>query len=237
MNIKFMDENLLGQPGLCPYITPETNWQRDISDYDACIYTDRFCFNQPIDNTKQNYAWIIEPPIINGENYRDIVEASNKYKFVFSYLRNLETKINNYKYIPHGGTWLRSDDINIYSKTKLLSFLFSDKQWNPYHRLRHRIYEMIKVYPNIDFFGSGCNNKIQYKIDSLKIDNVFLDRINIHVIYLISLNASCPLLCTKITALLCMAVSYVRCGSAQYPYMSILYFLQPYRVTNIEYTL
>ena len=168
MNIKFMDENLLGQPGLCPYITPETNWQRDISDYDACIYTDRFCFNQPIDNTKQNYAWIIEPPIINGENYRDIVEASNKYKFVFSYLRNLETKINNYKYIPHGGTWLRSDDINIYSKTKLLSFLFSDKQWNPYHRLRHRIYEIIKTYPNINFFGSGCNNKIQNKIDSLK---------------------------------------------------------------------
>jgi hypothetical protein len=168
MKVKLVDENLVGQPGLCPFIDPGTGWQRDLSDYDACIYTDRLSLTQPVDSNKLNCAWIIEPPIINGENYRDIVQASSKYKFVFSYLRDLETKISNFRYIPHGGTWLRSDEINIYPKTKLLSFLFSDKQWNSYHRLRHRLYEMLKDQPNIDFYGSGCGNRILYKIDSLK---------------------------------------------------------------------
>jgi hypothetical protein len=168
MNIRFFDENLLGQPGLCPYIDPQVDWQREIADYDVGIYTDKFCFNQPIDNTKQNYAWIIEPPIINGDNYNNIIKNYEKFKYVFSYYRNIETKINNFKFIPHGGTWLRQSELEIYPKTQLISFLFSDKQWNGYHRQRHRIYDMLKTNTNISFFGSGCNNRIPYKIEAHK---------------------------------------------------------------------
>jgi hypothetical protein len=168
MNIKFFDENLLGQPGLCPYIDTQVGWQREITDYDIGIYTDKFCFNQPIDNTKQNYAWIIEPPIINGDNYTNIVKSHENFKYVFSYYRDIESKINNFKFIPHGGTWLRQNEIELYSKTQLISFLFSDKQWNEYHRKRHRIYNMLNTNPNISFFGSGCNKRIPYKIEAHK---------------------------------------------------------------------
>lgn len=170
--IKFVDENMCGQPGLSPFISPKVNWQRDIDNYDVCIYTDKFCFKE-IDNSKSNYAWIIEPPIINGENYRDIVKIASNFKKVFSYNRNLESKIPNFEFCAHGGTWLQESEISLNNENKnnLISFIFSDKQWNSYHRLRHRIYNELKdtkVSGNkIDFFGSGCNNRIDKKSTAL----------------------------------------------------------------------
>ncbi len=165
--IKLKDENLIGQPGLCPFIKPSINWQRDIDNYDICIYTDRLCFSE-LDSSKSNYAWIIEPPIINGENYRDIVKIASNFKKVFSYMRHLENVIPNYVFCPHGGTWLKEEEINLNSdnKSKLTSFIFSDKQWNSFHRIRHRIYDTYKNN-NIEFFGSGCNNRIESKSTGL----------------------------------------------------------------------
>jgi len=169
--IKFIDENLNNQPGLCPFISPKVNWGRNIESSNVCIYTDRLCYSE-IDSKKSNYAWLIEPPIINGENYRDIVNVASKFKKVFSYMKSLETLIPNYIFCPHGGTWLSEEDIKIENKSELISFIFSDKQWNSYHKLRHRIYDMLKTKEiinsdKIDFFGSGCNNKIEKKATGL----------------------------------------------------------------------
>jgi len=169
--IKFIDQNLLGQPGFSPFIPPSINWQRDITEYDICIYTDSLCLTSTLDSSKTNYAWIIEPPIINGENYRDIVKVAHNFKKVFSHNLNLQNKIPNFVYIPHGSTWLSQDeiDLNIDKKDKLISFIFSDKQWNAFHRIRHRIYNEHKdnnIF-NIDFFGTGCSRRIEKKATAL----------------------------------------------------------------------
>ena len=168
MKIKFFDENLLGQKGLCRYMDPEINWDREATDYDVAIYTDRMCFNQPIDDTKNNYAWIIEPPIINGENYINIVNSKNKFKKIFTHIRSILERAENSVYIPHGGTWLRDEDVNLHEKTKNVSFIFSNKDWNPYHRMRQRIWENMKNDNRIDFYGTGSNNPLHHKIDGLK---------------------------------------------------------------------
>ena len=166
MRIKFIDENLVGQPGLSRYIDPRTNWQKEIEEYDICIYTDKFCFGD-VDDSKINYAWIIEPPIINGENYINITKHSDKFKSVFSYYRNLQNSINKFVYLPHGGTWLREQDIGIHAKYKLVSSIFSNKNWNPYHRMRFRIHDRLKD-SLVEFYGSGCDNPLEYKIFGLK---------------------------------------------------------------------
>lgn len=168
MKIKLNDENLIGQPGLSRYIDPGTNWLRNTNDYDVAIYTDRMCFSQNLDNSKINCGWIIEPPIINGENYRDIVNSQNNFKFVFTHIKDIVSKLQNGVYIPHGGTWLREEDISIHKKNKNCSFIFSNKNWNSYHRLRHRISDRLKDDNRVDFFGSGSNKPIEYKIDALK---------------------------------------------------------------------
>lgn len=167
MTIKLIDENLVGQKGLSRYLDPKAGWETNPENYNSCIYTDRLCFGN-LEENKDNYAWIIEPPIINGENYSYIARDHKKFKKVFSHHTNLQNQIDNFVYIPHGGTWLRQEDIGISGKSKLVSSIFSNKNWNAYHRMRGRIYERFKNAGTVDFFGSGSENPIEYKITGLK---------------------------------------------------------------------
>lgn len=166
--IKLIDENLIGQKGLSRYSDPNINWQRDIDEYDIAIYTDRMCFTQPINPNKINCAWIIEPPIINGENYINVVKNKDNFKYIFSHIKNVGNQTDNFVYIPHGGTWVKDEDIMIHEKSKLVSCIFSWKDWNPYHRMRFRVYERFKNNDVIDFYGSGCGKELEYKVDAIK---------------------------------------------------------------------
>jgi len=166
MTIKLIDENLVGQPGLSRYIDPKVGWESNPENFETCVYTDRLCFGE-VDSSKSNYAWIIEPPIINGENYINIVKDHKKFKKVFSHHTNLANSIDNFVYVAHGGTWLRQEDIAIHPKSKIVSSIFSNKNWNAYHRMRQRIYDRLKE-TNVDFYGTGCDKPIEYKITGLK---------------------------------------------------------------------
>lgn len=168
MRIKLFDENLIGQPGLSRYIEPKVTWEREIDDYDVGIYVDRLCFTQPKNNEKINCAWLIEPPIINGENYINIVKEKENFKYIFTHHINILSQAENAVYVPHGGTWLRDEDVSIHNKTKLVSCIFSWKNWNPYHRMRFRVFDRLKDDTRLDFYGSGCEKPIEYKIEALK---------------------------------------------------------------------
>lgn len=169
--IKLIDENLVGQEGLSRYISPNTGWLRNIDEtnYDIGIYTDRMCYNVVINPEKLNFAWLIEPPIINGDNYIKMCESFNKFTKVFSYNLSMSEKIDNFVYVPHGGTWLRNEDIGLHDKTDNISFIYSDKQWNLGHRVRHSFANFLKEKEiPVNHFGSGSENPIGYKIDGLK---------------------------------------------------------------------
>lgn len=168
MKIKLIDENLIGQPGLSRYIDPQTNWERETDDYDVAIHVDGMCFKQPVAENKTSCAWLIEPPIINGENYINIIKNKDNFKYIFTHHMNLCSQSDNVVFIPHGGTWLRDGEISIHEKNKLVSCIFSWKNWNPYHRMRFRVYDRLKDDSRVEFFGSGCEKPIDYKIDALK---------------------------------------------------------------------
>jgi hypothetical protein len=171
LKINLFDENLTGQDGLSRYISPKLNWLRNDNnpDYEVAIYTDRFAYNKEIDETKQNYIWLIEPPIINGENYSNIQNISKKFKKVFSYNTSLKDKIDNFEFIPHGGTWLNESEIRLHDKNKDMSFVYSDKQWAIGHKLRHRLSNILKEHKSkVDLFGTGSGNQIEYKISALE---------------------------------------------------------------------
>jgi hypothetical protein len=168
MKIKLIDENLVGQKGLSRYSDPESGWERDIDDYDVAIYTDNMGNTQPIDSSKINCAWIIEPPVINGENYIKVVNNKDKFKYIFTHIKNVGERAENFVYIPHGGTWIEDSDISIHDKTKLTSCIFSSKNWNSYHRMRLRVYDRLKDDSRVDFYGSGCDKPIDKKIEALK---------------------------------------------------------------------
>jgi hypothetical protein len=166
--IKLVDENLVGQEGLSRYLKPNVSWSKDSEDADIVIYTDRLCHIHDVDKSKINCAWIIEPPIINGENYVNLLKNNTKFNYVFTYIKNIQEQIPDSFFVPHGGTWLKSEEIFLHEKTKMVSSIFSGKDWNPYHKMRHRIYQRLKDSQKVDFYGSGCGNPIDFKIDGLK---------------------------------------------------------------------
>jgi len=169
LKINLIDDNLSGQDGLSRYISPNSGWMRNSKEFsDIVIYTDSLCHTKEIDDNKINFAWLIEPPIINGENYDKILKNYHKFDKVFSYNLSLKDKINNFVFLPHGGTWLREQDIRLHDKSKKISFIYSDKQWNNGHRVRHNFANFLKQKNiEIDHFGSGSEKKIDFKSEAL----------------------------------------------------------------------
>jgi len=172
MKIKLLD-NELGPPYdyLCHHIKPEIPiWSRTEEHPDAVIGVSRYGMEEVKKyNNVIKGVWVIEPSIMNGENYIQVVNEQNNFDYIFTHNKEIENKIDPKKfvYIPHGGTHLRQDDIDIFEKYKLISFIFSNKQWNAGHRLRFRVYDEFK--DKLDCYGSGVDNVFMpYKIEGLK---------------------------------------------------------------------
>jgi hypothetical protein len=168
MKIKLIDENLGNQKGLSKYSNPESGWEKDITDYDVAIYTDAMGHKQTLDKTKINCSWIIEPPVINGENYGNILNKKDEFKYIFTHIKNIANSVDNGVFIPHGGIWIEDSDILIHPKTKMTSSIFSWKTWNHHHRMRFRVYDRLKDDGRVDFYGTGCEKPIDNKIEALK---------------------------------------------------------------------
>lgn len=172
MKIKLFDQNFGEQPGLSPFISPKNKFSRDVENPDLVICTDHMCYSQDLSEYScPKVAWLIEPPIINGENHTKMTDENNykKFDYVFTYNRWLGDIIPNFHFLPHAGTWLRDEDLGIHKKTELCSMIFSDKEWNAGHRQRKRVFDMINGLDfGCDFFGSGPNKPIEFKSEGLQ---------------------------------------------------------------------
>jgi hypothetical protein len=171
MNIKLVSNNFADiRSPMSKHMGFNIDWREPVDDSDYVIFTDQSCFNS-YEGKGQKIAWLIEPSIINGEMYQKISKEENfsKCKYVCSHFRNIENAVPNFIYSFHGGTWLRPEDINIWDKNKLCSMIFSHKQWNAGHRYRFQAHENLKTLnSNVDFFGSGSGNPVDFKISGLK---------------------------------------------------------------------
>lgn len=171
--IKLFDGNLQNSQGsrvsgVSLNLPSPVEWSKHDLEYDVAVYTDSMAFSQQIDHSKINCIWLLEPPIINGEHLARAVNNHKNFKYIFSFIKDLQNRIDNFVYIPAGGTWLRQEDMGIHNKTKNISTIFSWKKWNYGHQIRHAIYDMYKNSDKIDFYGSGCEKEIGFKIDGLR---------------------------------------------------------------------
>lgn len=162
--IKLIDNTLNPYDYLCHHIVPNNPiWYRDIEHPDVLVGIGNDGINQVL-NDKRNIikcAWVIEPTIINGEDYQLVVDNQDSLDYVFLHDVSFKNKINNFHFVPHGGTHLKNEDILIHAKNKLCSFIFSNKQWNSFHSFRHTIYK--EMVNKVDCYGTGCNNYIENK--------------------------------------------------------------------------
>jgi hypothetical protein len=116
---------------------------------------------------KGGIAWLIEPPSISPSCYQYISENNNQYKFVLTFLRELSNRGENYLFYPFGGTRLLPNQYAIYNKSKLCSFILSNKQSTFGHKLRHHLKNLVIDNKNIDIFQPKDHNYL-LKIDACK---------------------------------------------------------------------
>lgn len=167
--IKLLDSTLNPYDYLCHHITPESpSWYRDIENPDVVVGIASDGISQ-LDSYPSaiKCAWVIEPEVINGEDYLKVINNQEKYDYIFLHDLSKKPLISPEKfvYLFHGGTHLRREDIALHEKSKLVSMIFSYKQWNRYHSFRHEIYP--KIENRVDGFGTGCGKHIPLKAEGL----------------------------------------------------------------------
>lgn len=167
--IKLLDNSLLPYDYLCHHIVPSTPaWSREVENPDIVVGIADYGLNQLSNYPNQiKCSWVIEPSIINGEDYLNVIKRQDEIDYIFMHDLQAGEKIDPKKfvYIPHGGTHLQEDDMKIHDKTKLVSFIFSNKQWCKPHSFRHEIYPHIKDI--VDCYGTGCDRYIKFKSEGL----------------------------------------------------------------------
>jgi len=101
--IKLIDGNFDGASGISLNLPSPVEWSRTTTEYDIAIYTDSMGFSQEINPEKINCVWLLEPPVINGDHQSKAVRDHQNFKYIFSSIKDLNNRIDNFVYIPIGG--------------------------------------------------------------------------------------------------------------------------------------
>ena len=140
-------------------------WARQNFKTDVCFYTDYVLSRVVNSPYKKNIGWLIEPPSINPNGYKQIIELKDKFDLIFTYSQELiNTDPEKFKWYPHVGCWIKDEDIKIHDKTNLLSIIASNKSITSGHKLRHEVIK--ELGSSMDAFGRGIKD-LQYKLDGL----------------------------------------------------------------------
>lgn len=129
---------------------------------DIVIYTNSY-FNKIDPSAKKNIALLMESPELCKEYYDYIEKNNKKFDIVLTFYKKLLDKGENYKFNAYGTSWLNETYINIWSKSKLCSFIVSNKKITSGHKLRHTILNLIRdrSINFIDIYG-GNYNKLSF---------------------------------------------------------------------------
>lgn len=131
------------------------------------FYINNNIINSRLNSNVLNYGWICEPRSVVPNVYNYIENNQNiilnKFKYIFTFDEKLLSLNSNFKFIPAGCPWIK--DIKIHTKTKLCSFIASNKNKTFGHKKRHEWYHKLKN--DVDVFGKIANRHIPNKETAL----------------------------------------------------------------------
>lgn len=122
------------------------------------IFTDFYSDSDLIDKVKTDIKilWLVEPIAIHPFAYENAIKNEHKFDFILTYNTDLlKRDKNKYKLAIIGSSRIDDNDAKIYSKTKKISMIASNKSMTEGHRLRHEIYNQYGGEYQIDMYGSG----------------------------------------------------------------------------------
>jgi hypothetical protein len=132
-------------------------WDFKNTDGNIIFLTDRNVHEHHLFPNKKKYAWLVESPAITPDSYNYVYENYEKYDKIFSHSKRILQFPNSY-FLPIGGCHLNEDQISLQEeKNKLISMIFSFKNFSTGHRMRFDIFN--KFNNLIDCMGSGIDGK------------------------------------------------------------------------------
>ena len=144
-------------------------WDRTCSQQGPTVYTDLF-INDSI-KTKpgdSKIAWLIEPRAIYPQIYEWIKDNHSLFKEVWTHDNKILELCRNAKFVPCGETFIDYPDHKIHEKSKLCSYIASDKNYTEGHQFRQSVRKHLLLnHESIDQFGRGYKT-LQNKIDGLR---------------------------------------------------------------------
>jgi len=133
-------------------------------------------FNKVLYNPEsRRYGWVCESKSIypdlrkEFENEELFNHLMKSYDAIFTCDKELVNKHENIHFCFAGSNmpWIPEQDYKIHEKTKLMSFISSNKKFCDGHRKRHELFEKIKTRTNkdtaIDVYGGIIGHSFGYK--------------------------------------------------------------------------
>lgn len=121
-------------------------------------------FSDNIQGTK--YGWMLESKEITPNIFLDVKKNYKKYlqvfKYIFTHNKELLELDSRFKWCPANGYWIKKS--KIYPKSKLISFITSNKNQTVGHKKRIEWVQMIG--DQVDLYGRGFK-QIEFKEQGL----------------------------------------------------------------------
>lgn len=141
-------------------------------DYEFKIFIDDDIMDIGIfDPDKDKIGWLLESPQINARTINRVLSnldlVKQHFKYIFTPIDSLLALGAPFAYtISNAVPWILAENRKIYSKTKLVSMIASNKGWIQGHQ--HRLQWVERLKDRVDLFGTGRPNQLVDKEDGLR---------------------------------------------------------------------
>lgn len=145
--------------------------RRDL--HKTIFYTDGYIVSNKVTSysTHNNIAWAIESKSLDNQIYKSVIKNCHSYDYILTHdlttLKELQNEnYNSALWCPAAGCWIEYCDRSVYSKTKNLSIIASEKRNTYGHKLRHDIIEKSRTL--FDGIYGRAYQPVKNKITALK---------------------------------------------------------------------
>lgn len=140
------------------------DWEARASDSPARFYTD-FCMRNAVNYPRPRIGWLIEAPPYAQCHYDWAVENEDKFDYILTYVKSYVERGEKWLYYPRGGSHIALPEWGLRKKSRLVSFLASNKYDATGHKLRFKIYSRFEC--KVDVWGSIMGQYLDDKAEAL----------------------------------------------------------------------
>lgn len=170
MKVNLFDRAFAHVPFSVPGRTSKhIQWVRDQPKWDGVtIVTDQMLLSGMPFQSRITIGWLLEGRAYGKVYYDSIPHLIHKLDLLLTHdAALLQAYPEKARFVPFGGCWIPDDKWGMHPKTKLLSMIYSYKNFMPGHRLRHQVARRIQHHEGVELFGTGAGKPITCKTEGL----------------------------------------------------------------------